>query len=94
MTIEASYSDVRAKLAEYMDRTVDDRDVIVVRRRNGKNIAIIAEDELRSLMETVYLMSSPKNAQRLLTALHRAERGETQPHTLEELQSELGFAER
>jgi antitoxin YefM len=94
MAIEKSYSDVRAHLAEYMDRVVDDRDVVLVRRRNGKNVAMIAEDELCSLMETVHLMSSPKNAQRLITALQRAESGETKPQTIEELRADLGLAER
>ncbi|HYI92800.1 MAG TPA: type II toxin-antitoxin system prevent-host-death family antitoxin [Bryobacteraceae bacterium] len=94
MAIEKSYSDVRAHLAEYMDRVVDDRDVVVVRRRNGKNVALIAEDELSSMMETFHLMSSPKNAQRLLTALRRAEGGSTKPQTIDELRSDLGLAER
>ena len=94
VAIEKSYSDVRAHLAEYMDRIVDDRDVVVVRRRNGKNVAMIAEDEFFSLMETVHLMSSPKNAQRLFTALRRAESGSTKPQTIDELRLELGLTER
>ena len=93
MAIETTYSDLRGHLSEYMDRVVDDRDVVVVRRRNGKNVAMIAEDEFRSLMETVHVMSSPKNAQRLLTAFHRAETGVTQPLGIDQLRADLGVDE-
>ena len=36
--------------------------------RNGKNVALIAEDELSSLLECVYLLRSPENAKRLFRA--------------------------
>jgi antitoxin YefM len=93
VAIETSYSDVRAHLAEYMDRVVDDNDVVVIRRRNRKSVAMLPADELRSLLETVHLTASPKNAQRLLSALRRAESGKTKSQTIDELRTELGFAE-
>ena len=43
--------------------------------RGGDDLAVIAADELESLLETAHLLRSPKNAERLLTALFRA-RGE------------------
>ncbi len=55
-----------------MDRAVDDREVIVVRRRAGGDVAMIAADELESLLETAHLLRSEKNAERLLAALYRA----------------------
>lgn len=72
MTIETTYSQAREQLKSLMDRAVDDREVILVRRRSGDAVAIIAADELQSLMETAHLLRSPKNAQRLLAALRRA----------------------
>ena len=74
-----------------MDRAVDDREVILVRRRSGGDVAMIAADELESLIETAHLLRSAKNAERLLSALARA-RSETLPDTpLSELQSRVGF---
>lgn len=49
-----------------MDRAVDDREVALVRRRSGGAVAMIAANELQSLMETAHLLRSPKNADRLL----------------------------
>ncbi len=78
MTIETTYSQAREQLKSLMDRAVDDREVIVVRRRSGGDVAMIAADELESLIETAYLLRSPRNAERLLTALARA-RSESLP---------------
>lgn len=72
MTVETTYSQARGQLKSLMDRAIDDREVIVVRRRSGGNVAIIAADELQSLIETAHLLRSSKNAERLLIALARA----------------------
>jgi antitoxin YefM len=52
---------------------------------------MIAADELESLTETAHLLRSPKNAERLLSALARARAGEGTPQTVGELRDELGF---
>lgn len=91
MTIETTYSQAREQLKSLMDRAVDDREVILVRRRSGGDVAMIAADELESLIETAHLLRSAKNAERLLSALARA-RSETLLDTpLAELQSRVGF---
>ena len=69
--IETTYSQAREQLKTLMNRAVDDREVIMVRRSGGA-VAIIAADELEGLMETAHLLRSPRNAERLLTALARA----------------------
>jgi len=74
-----------------MDRAVNDREVIVVRRRSGGAVAMIAADELQSLMETAHLLRSPKNAQRLLTALARARAGEVAPTPVDALEKHYGL---
>jgi len=43
-----------------------------MRRRSGGDVALIAADELESLLETTHLLRSEKNAERLLAALSRA----------------------
>jgi len=91
MTIETTYSQARAQLKTLLDRVVDDREVVVVRRRRGGAVAFVAADELQSLMETAHLLRSPKNAERLLTALARARAGEVQPMTLDELVARYGL---
>jgi len=91
MTIETTYSQAREQLKTLMDRAVDDREVVLVRRRSGGAVAMIAADELQSLMETAHLLRSPKNAERLLAALARARAGETPPMEADALEAHFGF---
>lgn len=88
---ETSYSQARANLASILDEVVNQQQIFVVKRRNGKNVALIAEDELSSLLECVYLMRSPENARRLHRALEWSESEDAQPQTLDELKQELNF---
>lgn len=90
MTIQTTYSQARAQLKALMDSAADDRQVIVIRRRTGGDVAMIAADELDGLIETAHLLRSAKNAERLLGALTRA-RTESLPATpIEELEKLIG----
>ena len=92
MTVEISYSQARQRLASLLDEVTDDREVVIIRRRNGEPAALIAADELVSLTETAHLLRSPANATRLLEALARALKGGGQTMTVEEVQREVGLA--
>lgn len=91
MTIETTYSQAREQLKSLMDRAVNDREIIMVKRRSGGDVAMIAADELQSLMETAHLLHSPKNAQRLLNALARARTETLEPMPMKNLQQMVGF---
>ena len=91
MTIETTYSQARGQLKSLMDRAVDDREIVLVRRRSGDAVAMIAADELQSLMETAHLLRSPKNAERLLIALARARAGDIAPTTVDDLKKKFGL---
>lgn len=72
MATVTSYSDARERLAELLDRATEDREVVFIDRRGRERAALVAADELESLLETAHLLRSPKNAARLLSALRRA----------------------
>lgn len=91
MAIQTSYSQARAQFASLMDAVVDDQEVVIVSRRGKEDIAMISAAELSSLVETAYLTRSPKNAQRLLTALQRAQSNKGRRDTLQRLQLDLGL---
>jgi len=71
MASEMSYA--RANLARLCDSVAADCEVVIIHRRGAKDVALIAASELRSLMECAYLLRSPRNAKRLLSALARAQ---------------------
>ena len=91
MTIQTTYSQARANLASLLDRVTHDREVIVIQRRGEEDVAMISADELTSLMETAYLLQSPKNAERLLSALARALKNEGDAQSTADLRREIGL---
>jgi antitoxin YefM len=85
MFIEITYTQARNQLKALMDSAVDDREIVVVKRRSGGDVALIAADELAGLLETAHLLRSEKNAERLLRALNRARSETLPPMRFEEL---------
>ena len=72
-----------------MDRVVEDREVVMVRRRQGGDVALVTADELDGLLETAHLLRSPRNAARLLSALERAHGDSLPALRLEDLEAQL-----
>ena len=89
--MRASCSEARARLAEIWDAVENSREPAILERRGHDTMALLPADELRSLQETVHLLRSPKNAARLLSALHRSRQGRTSPADLEAFARELGL---
>ena len=91
MPTETTYTDLRKNLASYLDEVVNDREVLIVRRRGARNVAIVPADELAGLMETAHLLRSPKNAERLLASLRELDRGKGEVTTVDELRRSAGL---
>jgi len=91
VSIEITYTAARANLAKLLDAIVEDREIVLIRRRGAEDVALIAADELKSLLETAHLLRSPRNAERLLTALQRARARTESPQHLDDLRAELGL---
>ena len=93
MAIHTTYSKARANLATLCNEVAGNKEVVLINRRNGEDVALISASELSSLLETAHLLRSPKNARRLLTALNRALGRTERPQTVQELRKELGLGE-
>jgi len=89
MTVETTYSQARQNLANLLDRVTNDREIVYVKRRGSESVAMIAADELQSLLETIHLLRSPKNAERLMGAIDRARAGTNIPESPETLRKDL-----
>ena len=91
MAVEISYTHLRENLASLLDRVVEDREVVIVRRRRARDVALVPAAELAGLTETAHLLRSPRNALRLLSALRRAELRKGRPQSLDKLRREMGL---
>jgi antitoxin YefM len=68
----------------------EDKEIVLINRRNAEDVALISASELSSLLESAHLLRSPRNAQRLLSALQRALDGDEKPKSIDELKKEIG----
>lgn len=80
--IHVSYTDLRNNLAAYMDRANDDRSPIMVTRQGSEPVILLAASEYAGMMETMHLLSSPRNAARLLESIAQADAGLLEEHEL------------
>lgn len=64
-----SASHVRQNFFKVLDEVTQDRSIVLIERRDAPDVAIISADELRSMIESLYLLRSPKNAQRIFDGL-------------------------
>jgi antitoxin YefM len=70
-----SYTTLRGNLARALDTVNEDREPIVITRRNGAPAVLLALDAYQSLEETAHLLRSPANAAHLRRAVTRIESG-------------------
>lgn len=73
--IHVSFTDLRKRLAHFMDRTVDDRAPVLVTRQGHEPVVMMAQSEYDGIMETLHLLRSPANARALEEAVADANAG-------------------
>ena len=71
MNISTTYTDIRKNLKSSFDKVNQEHIPLLVTRKNGGNVVILAQNDFESLEETAYLLRSPKNAKRLIEAMKR-----------------------
>jgi len=71
-----SYTDARSRLKELMDCVVDDRTQVVITRQKAESVVMVSLDDWNAISETLHLLSSPKNAERLHSAIRQLDSGE------------------
>ena len=77
-----SITDTRANLKAVLDKVVADKAPIAISRPKGEGVVLISQSEWDSMEETLYLLQSPKNAERLRAAIDRLNAGEGEEHEL------------
>ena len=70
-----TYSDTRARLKEVMERVVADRTPVVVTRQKAEAVVMVSLADWNAMEETLHLLSSPANAERLRKSIRELEAG-------------------
>jgi len=63
-----TYTTVRANLARTMDRVCDDHEALIITRNGDQAVVMLSLEDYKALEETAYLLRTPANAKRLLSA--------------------------
>ena len=74
--IAANFSEFRTNLKNYLDNVEDNNETLIVKRKTGKGTVMISLAEYNSIMETVHLLSSKANAERLFESIQQMKNGE------------------
>jgi antitoxin YefM len=85
-----SYSELRKKLKTVCDQVCDRHEPLLIKRRSGGDVVLMAKEDYESLEETAYLLSSPENARRLFEALRRRSEDRSVFASIEALRHEVG----
>lgn len=73
--IPVTLSQLRANIAKYFDKVESDRDELVVTRRNREPVVVVPLSEWEGMKETLHLLNTPANAERLRKSIAEAESG-------------------
>jgi len=80
-----TYSHFRQQLKKFLDWVDDSKAPLFVTRSKQNDVVVISKAEYESMLETLHLLSSPKNALRLQQGLDEyAETGGTERKLIEE----------
>jgi len=81
-----SFSELRKDMKHIMDMTRERHEPTIITRKHG-NMVLMSLDDYNALEETAYILSNPKNAQRVLASLIELRSGKGKEHKLIEPKS-------
>lgn len=70
-----SYTAARANLANTMDRVCNDHEALIITRNGQQSVVMLSLEDFTALEETAYLLRSPANTKRLMSAIEQLNAG-------------------
>ena len=77
-----TYTTARERLADTISKVCENHDPVVITKRRDTAVVMISLEDYEALVETSYLLKSPRNARRLLESIHQLEEGKGKPRKL------------
>lgn len=71
-----TYTQARKNFTETMNRVCEDHVPLIITRQNQAPVVMLSLEDYNGIEETLYLLRSPRNAQRLRESIQEAERQE------------------
>jgi antitoxin YefM len=80
--IAANYTEFRTGLKNYLDNVEFNHEILIIKRGSGKGTVLMSLEEYNSIMETLHLLRSKKNAKRLFESVEQMKTGKKAQHKL------------
>jgi antitoxin YefM len=77
-----SFAEARSAFKAVMDTVCKDHEPTVITRVGGGHVVMLSLEDFNSMQETMYLLSSAKNAARLMESIAQLRAGKAKPRTL------------
>lgn len=74
--IAANFTEFRTDLKRYLDDVEENNETLIIKRKSGKGTVMISLEEYNSILETVHLLKSKANADRLFESIQQMKDGE------------------
>ena len=71
----ANFTEFRTKLKQYLDEVENNNETLIIKRGSGNGAVLLSLDEFNSILETVHLLSSKTNADRLYESIKQMKSG-------------------
>jgi antitoxin YefM len=73
----ANFTEFRTKLKQFLDDVEKNNETLIIKRGTGHGAVLISLDEFNSIIETMHLLSSKANADRLYESIHQMKTGKS-----------------
>ena len=73
--IAANFTEFRTNLKSFLDSVEENNETLIIKRGAGKGTVLISLEEYNSIMETVHLLKSKANADRLFESINQMKKG-------------------
>ena len=83
--LAANYTEFRTGLKDFLDKVELDNETLIIKRGIGNGAVLISLSEYNSIIETMHLLGSKKNAERLFESIDQMKKGEVVRNGLIEL---------
>jgi len=70
-----TYTSFRQNLKSFLDNVFSNHNPLFVTRTKGEDVVVLSKSDYESMQETLHLLSSSKNANRLLKGIKEYENG-------------------
>lgn len=73
--IAANFTEFRTGLKKYLDCVEDNNETLIIKRGSGNGAVVLSLSEYNSITETLHLLSSKANADRLYESIRQLNEG-------------------